>query len=198
MPNESLMRDMAYFAPRRETSARSAGTARSRRGDIHYRTPAKKTNQQKAKVAPADRVSNPTPAKAKAQKMAEELKKLTANKAKLGLTILLCSLAVALIFAMVLSSNQYHEVTRQITDVEHQIKLAQQDNEAMKLTFEQIMTDQAVEQYAHDVLGMRKRESCQTEWISLDDGDLCSFATNDSNSAGIGEKIELFLSYLGG
>ena len=209
MPSESLLRDMAYFAPKKDykkddAASREGGAGASsddRRSqsrdsrNVHYRTPGKKA-ESGAKIATPHREHDES-RREKARKMAEEIRKLTANKAKLGLTILLCAMAIILIFAAVMSSNQHHEMTREIARIEAKIKIAEQDNEAMRLSFEQKMSNHKVEEYARDVLGMRKREHCQTEWISLQDGDIFAYAPNE-DGGGIGEAIDTFMAYLGG
>lgn len=72
------------------------------------------------------------------------------------------------------------ELTRQIENANATLVGLQQDYEALRVDFDNKMSDAAVEEYAVNVLGMQKRENGQTEYISLGVGSV--FEIGDEQS----------------
>lgn len=122
-----------------------------------------------------------------------------ADKSSEDKRILARWIAVGMIFtcalAMLISSRmEYHELTQEINSANRQLELLQQDYEGLRVTFETKMSNSAIEEYAADVLGMQKRESSQTEWISLGGGDVFEYTGGDESR--FSDILDQVLSYM--
>ena len=183
MYNENLARDMELFAPR--------------------------TPYHRASTAPARPKSQPNPAEQhwresdRQKRMAvvleherEERRAVRMNQARMALLVLICGTILSLLFSLIVSDAHLHSITQQTAEVEKQIKLIKQDNEAMRRDFEVSMSDAYVENYAVNILGLRKRESCQTEWITIDTGNVFVYAPKSDSDSWIADKVDAFMAYL--
>lgn len=79
------------------------------------------------------------------------------------------------------SRVDYHELVMEIEKANAQLTELEQDYEAMRLEFDNKMSDTAVEEYAVNVLGMQKRENSQTEYISLNVGNVFEIGSQQAN-----------------
>lgn len=103
-------------------------------------------------------------------------------------------LGVIVLTMMVGSRVDYHELTMEIENANKQLTELEQDYEALRVKFDTKMSDAAVEEYAVTMLGMQKRESSQTEYISLNVGNVFELADQQSDDW-YQTSLEKILSY---
>ena len=96
------------------------------------------------------------------------------NSASLFRWIVLGAMSAAVLAVLVISCAQSHELTRNIRTKEAELKTAQQEYDAMLDKFNATMNDSYVEEYAKE-LGLQKREASQTEYVTLEGGDVFEF-----------------------
>ncbi len=131
-----------------------------------------------------------------AGQLAEERKKRETREARSRLVRILAFAIIAVIAVTMLVSNRvdYHELTMEIEAASRTLTELEQDYEALRLEFDNKMSDTAVEEYAVNVLGMQKRENSQTEYISLNVGNVFEIANEQSNDW-YQTNLEKILSY---
>jgi len=156
-------------------------------------------NYEKTRTAPAKSAA------AKSSRSAKSSRRRTAPKSKvLSKTAeerraFARWVAIGMIFAcalaMLISSRmEYHELTQEVNAANRQLELLQHDYEGLRITFETKMSSSAIEEYATDVLGMQKRESSQTEWISLGGGDVFEYTSGSEGR--FSDILDQVLSYM--
>lgn len=79
----------------------------------------------------------------------------------------------AAMLALCISSRaQISSVHAEIVDAKEAVKTLRQENSRMKTEIEEKSSQKAVEEYAEKVLGMQKLERSQTEYITIDSGNV--------------------------
>lgn len=131
-----------------------------------------------------------------AEQMAEARKEREAREARNKFAKLL-ALGIILVIALTMlvgTRVDYHELTVDIENANQKLTGLEQDYEALRLEFDNKMSDTAVEEYAVSVLGMQKRENSQTEYISLNVDNVFEIADEQSNDW-YQTNLEKILSY---
>ncbi len=109
--------------------------------------------------------------------------------------ILALGIFMVIVFTMLIGSRvDYHELTMEIEAASKELTELEQDYEALRVKFDTKMSDAAVEEYAVNELGMQKRESSQTEYISLNVSNVFEFADQQSDDW-YQTNLEKILSY---
>ena len=131
-----------------------------------------------------------------AQQKAEERAAQERREANIRLARVLAIGIIVVIAITMLVSNRvdYYELTMDIEEANRTLTELEQDYEALRLEFDNKMSDTAVEEYAVNVLGMQKRENSQTEYISLNVGNVFEIANQQSNDW-YQTNLEKILSY---
>lgn len=142
----------------------------------------------KSKSKPAKSSSRRTAPKSKAAAKSAEERRVFARWVAIGM-IFACALAM-----LISSRMEYHELTQEVNAANRQLELLQHDYEGLRVTFETKMSNSAIEEYAADVLGMQKRESSQTEWISLGGGDVFEYTSGSEGR--FSDILDQVLSYM--
>lgn len=168
--------DLSLFEPRERRTVEDK--------ESKLRAEREKRNQKKAQTAAKENAS----VKQKLQ---------SASKQQIGKYVL-CTIAAALMFGgLIINQVKFNELTGEIQSANSQMTALTQDYEALRVDFETRMSDSAVEEYVTMNLGMQKRESSQTEWVTLSQGDIFEIAGETAESGWLGENFEKLLSYLG-
>jgi len=131
-----------------------------------------------------------------AAQRAEEKALRERREARNRLVRVLAVAVIAVIAITMLVGNRvdYHELTMEIEEASRTLTELEQDYEALRLEFDNKMSDTAVEEYAVNVLGMQKRENSQTEYISLEVGNVFEIADQQTNDW-YQTNLEKILSY---
>ena len=109
--------------------------------------------------------------------------------------ILALGILVVIAITMLVGSRvDYHELTMEIEDASKRLTELEQDYEALRVKFDTKMSDAAVEEYAVNELGMQKRENSQTEYISLNVGNVFELSDQQSDDW-YRTNLEKILSY---
>lgn len=108
-------------------------------------------------------------------------------------------LAVGIIFVITITMLvgnrvEYHELTMDIENANSALTELEHEYEALRLEFDNKMSDSAVVEYAVNELGMQKRERSQTEYIRLDVGNVFEIAGQQTNDW-YQTNLEKILSY---
>lgn len=151
------------------------------------RTPAKPAST-KGKAAAKSNTRRAVSKSSTASTKSAEDRKILARWIAIGM-IFTCALGM-----LISSRMEYHELTQEVNSANRQLELLQQDYEGLRVTFETKMSNSAIEEYATDVLGMQKRESSQTEWISLGGGDV--FEYTGGTDSRFSDILDQVLSYM--
>ena len=131
-----------------------------------------------------------------AAQRAEEKKLRETREARNRLVRILAFAIIAVIAITMLVNDRvnYHELTMEIETASKKLIALEQDYEALRLEFDNKMSDTAVEEYAVNVLGMQKRENSQTEYISLNVGNVFELSDTQPNDW-YQASLEEILSY---
>ncbi len=171
--------DLSLFEPRqsRVRTNAEAGSGASR------------TGSKVAGKRPPSRSKTTTPErKSKSRSKNDGLRSKLAGGLAIGMFIIIA-------FAMLIGGRaDYLEVTRQIELAKADLTELEQEYEVLKVKFDTKMSDSAVEEYAVNVLGMQKRENSQTEYISLNVGNVFEMADTQPNDW-YQASLEEILSY---
>lgn len=81
-------------------------------------------------------------------------------------------LAAALLGAVIDSLDQRNSLYNQVSSLNNQLHLAEAENVRLQSELESQMSAKNVEDYAENVLGMRKIDSSQIEYIKIRTGDV--------------------------
>lgn len=155
--------DLSLFEPRQQY-------VRAESGSVRTGSAAKKSRSR-------TRSKTKTPQRDMAEKERRAAREARGRLAR----ILACGIAAFIAVAMLISSRvEFHELTLEIDKADKQLVLLEQDYEALRVTFDNKMSDTAVEEYAMSELHMQRRENSQTEYISLGVGDI--FEIDDERS----------------
>lgn len=130
------------------------------------------------------------------ERMAEEKRQRERREARSRFVrVLALGILVVIVVTMLISSRvDYHELTMEIDDANKTFTELEQDYEALRVKFDTKMSDAAVEEYAVNELGMQKRENSQTEYISLNVGNVFEIA-NEQSDDWYQTNLEKILSY---
>ncbi len=130
------------------------------------------------------------------ERMAEEKRERERREARSRFVRVLALgiLAVIAVTMLISSRVDYHELTMEIDNANDKLTELEQDYEALRVKFDTKMSDAAVEEYAVSNLGMQKRENSQTEYISLNVGNVFEIA-NEQSDDWYQTNLEKILSY---
>lgn len=130
------------------------------------------------------------------ERMAEEKRERERREARSRFVRVLALgiLAVIAVTMLISSRVDYHELTMEIDSANQTLTELEQDYEALRVKFDTKMSDAAVEEYAVSNLGMQKRENSQTEYISLNVGNVFEIA-NEQSDDWYQTNLEKILSY---
>jgi len=172
--------DLSLFEPRpayvRTTPKAEAGVSRS------GRAAGRRSSKKSGPVTPAR----------KAESRKERERRIA--RTRLTRILALCIMAVIVVTMLVGSRVDSHELTMEIEKANKQLTELEQDYEALRVKFDTKMSDAAVEEYAVNQLGMQKRENSQTEYISLNVGNVFELADRQTDDW-YRTNLEKILSY---
>lgn len=174
--------DLSLFEGRR-TYVRPTPPPKAEAGTAHRGKSAGKQAGTRTKAPTAEQ-------KAEARKLRETRQ----ARVRLAQILALCVIAVIAVTVLVSSRVDYHELTMEIEAASRELTDLEQEYEALRLEFDNKMSDTAVEEYAVSQLGMQKRENSQTEYISLDVSNVFEIDGKQSNDW-YQTNLEKILSY---
>lgn len=109
---------------------------------------------------------------------------LSASDSRVGsvLAIIFVSLlAAALLGAVIYSLDKRNTMYNKVADLNNQLHLAEAENVRLQSELESQMSAKNVEDYAENVLGMRKIDSSQIEYIKIRTGDVVTIPEKKQN-----------------
>ena len=90
-------------------------------------------------------------------------------------------LAAALLGAVIYSLDKRNTMYNKVSDLNAQLHLAEAENVRLQSELESQMSAKNVEDYAENVLGMRKIDSSQIEYIKIRTGDVVTIPEKKQN-----------------
>lgn len=129
------------------------------------------------------------------KKNAAAVKKSKQNK--VFARVFVSAIVLTMVMAWIFSRVQLTEVTAQINSIEKQLNQLKSEQVRMEMEFESKMSAKKIEEYAVNVLGMKKIESAQIEYIYVNEGDRIVLIEDGNQNliSRIGKSITGFLSY---
>lgn len=111
---------------------------------------------------------------------------------KIALFAVLCCTCLV---ALLVMNSQSNALDKQISSLENQIDIVQGETVRLNAELNSKISNEKIETYAEDVLGMVKAESYQISYIDLSDGDevVVSGDKKVGDSSGIAGKIQELL-----
>ncbi|MDE5584443.1 MAG: hypothetical protein K2J08_12165 [Ruminococcus sp.] len=110
------------------------------------------------------------------------------NGSVLGI-ILISALAVVLLGSVIYMLDKRNSVYNEVADLNRQLNLAEAENVRLQSELESKMSAKNVEDYAENVLGMKKMDSSQIKYIKIQTDDVVNIPEQEQ---GITAKIKGF------
>lgn len=117
----------------------------------------------------------PEPAISKAEEARENIKVKHNNEAKSGsvlVIILISIIAASMLGSVIYTLDRRNTVYNKVTSLNKQLNLAEAENVRLQSELESKMSAKNVEDYAENVLGMKKMDSSQIKYIKIQTDDV--------------------------
>lgn len=115
------------------------------------------------------------PAISKAEEARENIKVKHNNEAKSGsvlVIILISIIAASMLGSVIYTLDRRNTVYNKVTSLNKQLNLAEAENVRLQSELESKMSAKNVEDYAENVLGMKKMDSSQIKYIKIQTDDV--------------------------
>ncbi|WP_074741722.1 cell division protein FtsL [Ruminococcus sp. YRD2003] len=120
------------------------------------------------------------------------MRKYEAKSGSLFTVILVSALAAALLGTVIYSLNRRNTMYSKVSALNSELNLAEAENVRLQSELESQMSAKNIEDYAENVLGMKKVDSSQIKYIEIQTDDVVSIPQQDESILG---KVKSFFEH---
>ena len=120
------------------------------------------------------------------------MKRTEAKSGSVFTIILVSALAVVLLGTVIYSLNRRNTMYSKVSSLNNELNLAEAENVRLQSELESQMSAKNIEDYAENVLGMKKIDSSQIKYIEIQTDDVVNIPQRDESILG---KVKSFFEH---